>query len=89
MKNITPEAVKSIVKNAKYTLQIYPIVTLCYCRNIFSRTPLPSNLDMNICIESIQYNTGGCPAAAAAVCVGHKFYIQLALPISPSIMDGF
>ena len=31
---------------------------------------------------TIQYNTGGCPAAAA-VCVGHKFYIQLALPISP------
>ena len=32
----------------------------------------------------IQYNTGGCPAAFR-----HKFYIQLALPISPEIMDRF
>ena len=32
----------------------------------------------------IQYNTGGCPP-----CVCHKFYIQLDLPISPEIMDGF
>ena len=35
----------------------------------------------------IQYNTGGCPAPFHSVC--HKFYIQLALPISPAIMDRF
>ena len=40
--------------------------------------------------DQIQYNTGGCPAAAVPCSVFRpKFYIQLALPISPSIMDGF
>ena len=37
-------------------------------------------------MHSIQYNTGGCPAAAV---FRRKFYIQLALPISPEIMDRF
>jgi len=38
----------------------------------------------------ILYNTGGCPPPpSVCVCVRHKFYIQLALPISPEIMDGF
>ena len=32
-------------------------------------------------------NTGSCPAVPPSV--SHKFYIQLALPISPEIMDGF
>ena len=35
---------------------------------------------------NILYNTGGC-SPLRSVC--HKFYIQLALPISPEIMDGF
>ena len=36
----------------------------------------------------IQYNTGGCPPFhCPSIC--HKFYIQLALPISYEIMDGF
>ena len=36
----------------------------------------------------ILYNTGGC-LPLFRVSVGHKFYIQIALPISPEIMDGF
>ena len=43
---------------------------------------------MCVCLCLILYNTGGCPPAAA-VSVSHKFCIQLALPISPEIMDGF
>ena len=34
----------------------------------------------------ILYNTGGC---LFCVLVSHKFYIELALPISPEIMDRF
>ena len=37
-------------------------------------------------LYSILYNTGGCPFRSS---VRHKFYIQLALPISPEIMDRF
>ena len=36
----------------------------------------------------IQYNTRGCPPAAVPF-LRKKFYIQLSLPISPEIMDGF
>ena len=40
---------------------------------------------------TILYNTGGCPppCVCVCVCVGHKICIQLALPISPEIMDRF
>ena len=41
-------------------------------------------------IMHILYNTEGCPSSVFRPCsVGHKFYIQLALPISPEIMDRF
>ena len=35
----------------------------------------------------ILYNIGGCPFVCPSVC--HKFYIQLAPPISPEIIDRF
>ena len=39
----------------------------------------------------ILYNTGECPFCSDPFCVsvGHKFYIQLALPISTEIIDRF
>ena len=37
----------------------------------------------------IQYNTGVVPSSVLRVSVRNEFYIQLALPISPLIMDGF
>ena len=39
--------------------------------------------------EFILYNTRGCPSFRLPSSVGHKFYIPLALPISPEIIDGF
>ena len=49
------------------------------------------NVFLYVC-WNILYNTRGCPPPPCmhvCVCVCHKFCIQLALPISPEIMDRF
>ena len=40
-------------------------------------------------LRCILNNTGGCPCVCLPCVFRQKFYIQLALPISPEIMDGF
>ena len=78
----TVSSTKRLMAQTIFIHKIYlPLVVKGPSLNVF-RKIMSSNTNC------ILYNTGGC-SPPFHVSVGYKFYIQLALPISPEIMEGF
>ena len=68
----------------------WTVYVWCYTYQLYNPldTTFASGWQKWLSVLVILYNTTDCPPCVC-VSVGHKFYIHLALPISPEIIEGF